>query len=333
MESIERITESIKEYVKQYKLKKKASLAYNTDLDATQLSKYLLKRVEQCISESIEVSGDIFVNADKASRYLRIMILTAFVDKTQSNNIIMSQPYLRINESLNLLNDALLLAMAGRYTSSLTTLRSALESILIGGFYHGLFLEKRRNNASDFLNKKQRYPWTLKELVESIFAENPEISEFLFEAHIESRLLENKPPLSLPSLSYMLKVLIKMYDFSIFQDPYKEIHGELYENLSVYAHVMREATTFWQHIPSDTHEFDSGKVSKEMMTQFGGYFINTLDIIGALFFIFSSECYSSSEVRQAIITFDSKEYENRKVLHYTTEAMYSAIGLARKISS
>ncbi len=333
MNRVERFIESLSSNVKSYRIKRKLERAYDPDIDANQLAKYLIMRVEQSTKESLEVSSTSFESTGRALRYLRNMVPVALSSLTENEMeqaiVQYGQPLIRVYESLNLLDDALLLAMAGRYTSSLTILRSALESMIVGGFYHGLANSDLRNKASELLGRRRRWPWSMLELIANLTNSYENVSGISLESMIENELVNQDPPLTPPTLRFMLDVVIHMYEPTILPNPLQQIHEELYENLSVYAHVMSDGMTIVQHGLDEEPEFDSGKVSLDLIHKFQGYFIGTLDMVGALYYTFTSDLHASPRVRQLIIQQDSQVHMHREGLDLTFDALRSAIGLRR----
>lgn len=192
-------------------------------------SKYLIKRVNEIVDESLMHAEREYESALQGLRYLRnvyeLPLASPMVDDKKREDLIGRYFVLmfRMSESLFLLDDALLLALSGRYTSALSILRSAIESITLGAFYHGLTISSLRQKISSHMNNKPpNSSKTYSEIISEAISKTPEIVEsgLALEMKIRSELKRHSPPLKPPSFSRTLGDVIDMFYLHPLKKPY-----------------------------------------------------------------------------------------------------------------
>jgi hypothetical protein len=310
---------------------------YNTDVSLTQYTDYIIDRVTSCIKESMSAAYEPFEKAIRAQRYLRNLFLSPFgtpdIDKEalreQLQEIMLI--YERVHESLIIIDDSLLLALSGRYTTAFSSLRGAIECVIVGGFYHSLLDENRLQSIQEEYrpsgwSENERDFWTfIRDLITNHqdVANNGIIFEMLIERTLDE--LKRRPP----GFYKMLRMLEKWYESDILQETAEIISSYLYPNLSRYAHTMSDATTYIQHVKKEDLIFNSGVVSEDMISKFVEMFHNVLDNIGAIYLIIAKEFYRIPDSRTAILAYESELYKHGKDLTQTRRALAFVLGLRR----
>jgi hypothetical protein len=286
------LEEEIRLRIENRRLLKRARDAYSLDISLPSFSKYLQKRVKSTMADSLSKGYDYYDEAFKALRYLRnvaqVILATPEVSKNERQAIIANfiGPLVRFSESTFLFDDALLLAMSGRYTSALSILRSAIECMVTGSYYHGLLSPNLREQSEKSLKWKPRNSnRSIGEIIEHVLASNQGeiITGLVLELKVEQALNQQGPSLLPPSFGNMLQSVISMFSLYPLDDPKKFINQELYQELCTFTHVSQEATSYWTQ-KDERVDFDSGSFSEERTVQFTNYFLRALDSVGVLFF-------------------------------------------------
>jgi len=337
MTLIDTLFDTMREHIEKNEMRRKYEEAYEVSIDIDAFTSYLSKRVKGCVDESVSISRDRLEAAVRALRYARNLVHFPMSPKRTSEstmNLMMdiAQPYVRVHESFNLLDDALLLAMSGRYTPAFSVLRTSIESIVAGVFYHCLCVPGFRKRAKALLfNTRRTDRVSVGQILDELLTNNPELAAngLVLERALETKFQEYTPPVLPPGFNTMLKSTLEHYDFPGGLDAYDYIYNTLYGPLSAYTHVMSDATTLWQKELDDELVFDSGLVNVRMLDMFIGIFFKVLDSIGALFVTAARTWYNDPGTLSSIVAQDSTIHQHGTELTLTNEALDKVLGLKR----
>ncbi|MGV9103751.1 MAG: hypothetical protein ACOC3C_06525 [Candidatus Thorarchaeota archaeon] len=276
--------------------RKKTAEYFMIDIQPDDYSQHMLSRVEECFDETLEAHDSVISTLIRGHKYLANLLFKPFQGHDMNENRVeeiaenINLPHFRIIESLKLLEDSLLLTLSGRYTAGLSTMRTALECMVVGGFYHGLSKPEFRKKASHIRHWKATwagYSKTFLEMVEEL-VENDEAAirdDIYLESRVEKMLSEHDPPLPPPNFRRMLCQVVEWFELRAVQNPIDMIYG-IYDNLSIFTHAMQDVTTYKQILLSGGTDFSlmSGIVDDKLMKKSGDMYIHILDIIGSIFF-------------------------------------------------
>lgn len=338
MELFQRLGQSIGDYIEKYRIRQKHKKVHDTDISISDYAKYVVGKVERCVNESIQSQGELLQQSVRMLSYARnivsIPLSISGLSPEEANEILsrFAGPWTRVHESFNLLDDSLLLALAGRYTVAYGSLRSAIECIIMGSFYNGVIDSKLRFDARLILNNEPRnYPKSIAKFIEDVLRGIPDdgLKYFVFEYAFEKALREHSPPLRPPGVSSMLRAITLFYPFEELDDAFEYIYNQLYGSLSVYTHMMVEATTSWQYAYDDRIEFDSGRVSEKMIQDFVPWFWKTLDVIGVIYLHSVREMFQIPKARSASVMTESRISKYGSQLPFTRQVLYTNLGLGR----
>ncbi|MFX1485359.1 MAG: hypothetical protein ACFFCP_19475 [Promethearchaeota archaeon] len=335
MSFVSDLVESLRKFYDDYKTRRKFEQSRQVDISIEEFSKYLEERIKSCFDESVKTDGHAFEQSVKGLRYLQNIIEMPLripgitYDDYQEIFLHYANPWMRVQESIHLLTDALLLALSGRYTVAFSSVRSSLESVIQGAFYHGVMEEECREKARAILhNTPPNYPCRIRNLIEETLEEIPEDSRtsFILEIEFLKKLMAFDSSLMPPAVSSMLRAIIDIYQFPEFDDPFQYLYDELYGTLSIYTHVSMESTTTMQYSEDEGVEFDSGRVSKRMITEFLKWFDRTLDAVG-LIYLRSVKDMFGPQARSTVVSIDSGISEFGSKLEFTIKSLYENVGL------
>ena len=205
---------------------------------------------------------------------------------------LMVLPSTRMVESLMLLDNSILLALSGRYSSAHALLRPSYESLIVGGFYHTISIDKTKMipEVRDFNGWK--YPISfgdiVEEILESITPEEEHVQSFVLENRIGKFLQEHQPRLLPPNFSRMLRQVGEFY--RLITPKYRKSCYELYGSLSEYVHTT-------QNVSYNIKDWKQGLVfSTTRLQHFSSTFLTVLDVLGYLFNVIMAGSYTFSGV-------------------------------------
>jgi hypothetical protein len=300
----------------------------------------LLKRMSSSFKTSLELYQNEIESAISGYKFLQNLLLTPLQEpeldekKLEASIASILLPQLRIVESMKLLEDALLLALSGRYTSAYATMRTALECMTVGGFYHGLSSSALRSRAKEIRGYKgYGYPKTFMNILEELISKDSSLEDngLNLEFAMENYLKDHDPPLAPPNFRRMLVQILDWYQIWGIEDPMKDLADELYEELSVYAHAMQDATTYMQAVSTDGDytTLNSGTVNDVMLSKFLERYKRLLDRTGAMFFSVIHEHLGHREWKASILSLIRDFYSGGKPLETTYDAVFAAMNLSR----
>ncbi len=154
--------------------------------------------------------------------------------------------WLRLQETLNILQDSMTLGFQGRTSSAFNLLRSALESIVTGVFYYFLSQNHYREIAHIVKHKtigrnSHRFKDLVKEAIDSI--EDKSEVPLKLEAQIAGIASESMPPLFLPSFREMTRQIAvwEIVDNSV-DETMDFLYRGFFNAFSTYTHSLFEST-------------------------------------------------------------------------------------------
>ena len=243
-------------------------------------------------------------------------------------------PSYRYLESLKIIEDAFLLALSGRYLSAGAVIRTSLESMVVGAFYHGLTDSNHRGIADVLRRKLRNSTKSFLDFVEESISDIPEerLDGEILEASVELKLLKHDPPLAPPSFRTMFYLVRDWGYFGPLAEDANLVFDKLYDGLSEYTHAMRGPTSYSRALLSKKQYsgFFSGEVNEESLEKLCFYYLWTLNVIGSVFFTVFWEVFKSEEAQKQAIWFQRMYESYSKDLATLDYAVLLVIEKARK---
>lgn len=192
--------------------------------------------------------------------------------------------WVRLRESLNILQDSMILELEGRTTSASNLLRSALESIVTGVFFYCFSQKEYRNKAyviknSDTGRKDTKFLDLIDDAIDSIKDKTAVPVEL--ERQVTKIALESDPPFRVPKFKTMLKQIIE-WDTLGTEDVelYDFLHKTMFGELATYSHSLHETSYARRGLDSDRPEIMFGwAVDPEAFQEYSGYFRLTCIVV------------------------------------------------------
>jgi len=170
--------------------------------------------------------------------------------------------WVRLHESLNILQDSMILGLEGRTTSASNLLRPALESIVTGVFYFRLSQKKYHDKAhvirnSDTGRKNGKFLDLIDEAIDSIKDRTSVPVEL--ERQVTRITLESDPPFRVPRFETMLKQIIEWDTLGTEDvDLYDFLYNTMFGKLSTYSHSLHETSYARRGLDSNRPEIMFG---------------------------------------------------------------------------
>jgi hypothetical protein len=295
----------IKRYIKSRQIQKLAHEDTRIDISLEDFYNYKQSKMKRVFKMSSLEKPDSSLEMVRNLRYVQnltsiLPMCAEDIDTLFNIFSVTMLPGARMTDSLNLLEDSIVLALSGRYSAAHSLLRLAYESLIVGGFYHVLAYNptKMLSRIRSF-NGRGKYPKPFGAIVEDILENlTPEeriYTSFMLENKIEKFFQNHEPKLIPPGFSYMLSQVCGFY--ALITPKYKKRIRELYDELSTYIHTMQNASyeiRYWR----------LGVVfSAERLHIFQSTFLFVLDMIGYLYNIIMAVFYSFPDVVSHTIDF------------------------------
>jgi hypothetical protein len=211
-------------------------------------------------------------------------------------------PSTRMKDSLNLLEDSIVLALSGSYTAAYSLLRLAYECLIVGGFYHVIAYNQTKMipEISNFNGYgKYKYPKTFGKMVEDILenltSEESRFTSFALETKVENIFRNHQPKLIPPGFTLMLSQVCKFY--ALITPKYKKIIRDIYSDLSTHVHLRQNASYYirnWR---------EGVAFSAEKLQLFQSSFLSVLDMLGYLYSVIMAGSYSWEDVASQTVEF------------------------------
>lgn len=197
--------------------------------------------------------------------------------------------WVRLRESLNILQDSIILGLEGRTTSASNLLRPALESIVTGVFFYCFSQKGYRDKAhvlrnSDTGRKNGEFLDLIDDAIDSIKDKTAVPVEL--ERQVTRIALESDPILPVPRFKTMLKQIIEWDTLGTEDvDLYDFIHKTMFGKLSTYSHSLHETSYARRGLDSGRPEIVFGwAVDPEAFQEYSSYFRLTC-IVVLLYFL------------------------------------------------
>jgi len=225
----------------------------------------------------------------------------------------------RMQETLNILYDSVVLGLEGRTTSSTNLLRAAMESIVTGVFYHHLSLPEYRASAlvvNDLRigRNSDVFHNLVTEAIASI--ENEKDIPLQLEYQVSRIAYAANPPLHVPSFKAMLK---QIAEWKVLENDTKEIIDNLYDkwfdHLSTYAHSLIDSSYISGAAKSGNMEILLGwDVDVDSFRNFANEFNSMCIIVLHLFLASTVELQTTREFSNRISYFLEKNPQVDSIL-------------------
>jgi hypothetical protein len=311
----------IKRFIKGRQVQKLAREDTRIDISLDDFYKYKQSKMMRVFKMSRLEKPDSSLEMVRSLRYVRgltsILLISAEDFDTLFNLASVTMlPGARMTDSLNLLEDSIVLALSGSYLVAHSLLRLAYESLIVGGFYHVIAYNQTEMipEISNF-NGRGKYPKPFGEIVEDILEnltpEESKFTSFVLESKIEKIFRDYQPKLIPPGFTLMLFQVCKFY--ALITPKYEKFIRALYDELSTHIHTMQNASY-------EIRDWRLGVVfSDERLRVFQSTFLTVLDMIGYLYNIIMAGGYSFPDVVSNTIDFMDRfkvEGENLKLTNF-----------------
>ncbi|MHA2323042.1 MAG: hypothetical protein ACXACG_15525 [Candidatus Thorarchaeota archaeon] len=186
--------------------------------------------------------------------------------------------WFRVIESLNVLQDSMILGLEGRTSSAFSLLRPALESIVSGAFYYCVSQSEYRDKAHKIRKADSgRRSGKILDLVEEVIrtTEDKDSIPAELERQITRMSMESKDEIHLPKIRLMLDQIEEweIVDVESDQTLTEILYSKLFSRLSEYSHSVYHASYAGRGIESKNHDVLFGwDVDLEKFKEYANHF-------------------------------------------------------------
>lgn len=225
------------------------------------------KKRHRKLYESAREEFDIIIKSYWYTNMITGLVHSSYLHHHNYDNDVFTQHFakwaglwFRVIESLNVLQDSMILGLEGRTSSAFNLLRPALESIVTGSFYCCMSQTEYRDKAEKTRNSDsgRKSGCKIIELVEEVIrtTDDKESIPAELERQITRMSLESDSEIHLPGISSMLKQLVEWKIVSVDSDLsiVEILHKKLYSKLSDFSHSIYHASYAGRGIESRNYD-------------------------------------------------------------------------------
>lgn len=187
--------------------------------------------------------------------------------------------WFRVIESLNVLQDSMILGLEGRTSSAFNLLRPALESIVAGSFYYCMSQTEYRNKAEKTRNsdRGRKSGYKIMELIEKVIRTTKDKDSIPaeLERQITRMSVESESEIYLPKIELMLEQLEEweIVPVESGQSIVEILYRKLFSRLSDFSHSIYHVSYAGRGIESRNHNVLFGwDVDLELFKDYAQHF-------------------------------------------------------------
>ena len=244
------------------------------------------KRRQKKLCEIARSEFDVIVKSYWYTNMITGLVHSSYKDHHNNDDDVFSQHFVkwaglwyRVQESLNILQDSLILGLEGRTSSAMNLLRPALESIVSGVFYYCISQTSYREKAKTIRDsdKGRRSGEKIFDLVEDVIrkTEDKATIPVEIERQLTSMSLDPDSEIHLPKYSLMVDQIEEwgIVDVDSGEGLSDVLYSNLFTKLSDYSHSVYHVSYAGRGIESKNHDILFGwDVDLESFKMYANHF-------------------------------------------------------------